>query len=177
MAPTRPPPSSLHRWALHRLRRTTGAVWHPGLIGPPSWNEGAMSYYLDHRGEAALLLLGGAATAISIALARQANFVLGMMAAVVALAVLFAAGKVMLRDSADWGSVVLDDRGRRNALLAAIGFLAVGMVVMWLGFGPLPALPKVGLVAGGCVLCLCGVVALTIWLYVRSYMAGSDQTG
>lgn len=135
-----------------------------------------MSYYLDHRDEAALLLLGGAATAISIALARQANYVIGIMAAVVGLTVLFAAGKVML-DSADWGSVVLGDRDRRNALLAAIGFLAVGMVVMWLGFGPLPSLPKVGLVAGGCVVFLCGVVALTIWLYVRSYMAGSDHTG
>ena len=136
-----------------------------------------MSYYLDHRGEGALLILGGAATAISIALARQANYVLAMIAAVVALTVLFAAGKVMLRDSADWGSVVLGDRDRRNAVLAAIGFVAVGMFVMWLGFGPLPALPKVGLVAAGCALFLCGVVALTIWLYVRSYMPGSDQTG
>lgn len=155
----------------------TWAVWHPGLSSPPMWNEGAMSYYLDHRGEAALLLLGGATTAISIALARQAKYVLAMVAAVVALTVLFAAGKVMLRESADWGSVVLGAGDRRNALLAAIGFVAVGIVVMWLGSGPIPALSKVGLVAGGCVLFLCGVVALTIWLYARSYMAGSDGTG
>lgn len=127
-----------------------------------------MSYYLDHRGEAALLLTGGVASAISVGLARQANYVLGRIAAVVALAVLVAAGKLMLRDSADWGSVPLGDGDRRNALLAAIAFLGVGMVVMWLGFGPLPLLSKAGLVAAGCVLFLCGVVALTIWLYVRS---------
>ena len=162
---------------MHRLRGATLGGLASWPERSPSWNEGAMSYYLDHRGEAALLLLGGAATAIAIALARQAKYGFGMIAAVVALAVLFAAGKVMLRDSADWGSVMLGDRDRRNALLAAIGFLAVGIAVMWLGFGPLPALPKVGLVGGGCVLFLCGVVALTIWLYVRSYMEDSDPTG
>ena len=135
-----------------------------------------MEWLVRHPLPTMLLVFGGSAAAAATGLSRLGYYPGALAIGAIAILFLTVSGSMMIRTGDwgsvdEWGAVATESRQRTNLLIVATGLLAVGVLSIWLGFGPVRLIAQVLFVLGGWLLLQCGVIALTMYLLARKLFA------